>query len=387
MLRHLISFLSNRTTLSIGTGFFILGFLFGNWATLIPYIKYKYMVDDAQLGLLLLCLPLGALSFNPVAAVLVHRYGVTRVATVSMLVICLAYLLPFLAATLWQVALGLVTIGGTMSTLNVSINICATRTEAEQNNHIMATCHGMFSLGLMTGSVTRSATLLFGITEVNHMVIMCLLALSAGFAAGKYLPFWARAGDTEEDSGKFRLVLPKGTLLNIILISLCINMTEGSMTDWASLYMKEVVKTSPYFIGWGLFGYSLFMALGRLLGDRIIPAVGKNTVLKTGALLSAAGIIVIVAFPYTFTAIMGFSFIGMGVSCGAPILYASASRCPDMPDAGGLAIMNTFAMTGFLGGPVIIGFISKLTSLPLGMAFVGLLCMLWFSISRTTKLY
>ena len=386
-MKHLWDYLTDRLTLSIGVGFFILGFLFGNWATLIPYIKYSYDVDDAQLGLLLLCLPLGALSFNTGAAVLVQKFGAAKIAGISMAVICLAYMLPFLAASLWQVAAGLVVVGMCMSTLNVSINICATRTEAERNIHIMATCHGMFSLGLMTGSLMRSITLLLPLTEVTHMAVMACLSLVAAVAAAKNLNIPKKNTTAAEQTGSFKFIWPKGTLLYIILISLCINMTEGSMTDWASLYMKEIVQTSPYFQGWGLFGYSLFMALGRLLGDRIIPAVGKKEVLQAGALLAICGILIIVVLPYTFTAIIGFAFIGMGVSCGAPILYASASRCPDLPDAGGLALMNTFAMTGFLGGPVIIGFISKLTSLPWGMAFVGLLCLFWFYRSKNIVLY
>ena len=35
------------------------------------------------------------------------------------------------------------------------------------------------------------------------------------------------------------MIVPKGALLTIILISLCVYVTEGTMTDWASLYMKE----------------------------------------------------------------------------------------------------------------------------------------------------
>ncbi|MBK6500555.1 MAG: hypothetical protein IPG00_21385 [Saprospiraceae bacterium] len=62
----------------MGLGFFILGFLFGNWATLIPYIKTKFLLDDADLGLILLCLPAGAMTFNPIAANLISKFGSSR---------------------------------------------------------------------------------------------------------------------------------------------------------------------------------------------------------------------------------------------------------------------------------------------------------------------
>jgi MFS family permease len=151
--------------------------------------------------------------------------------------------------------------------------------------------------------------------------------------------------------------------------------------------MKEVVQTSPYFIGWGLFGYSAFMATGRLFGDGIIPVYGKNNVLTYGACLAACGLLVIIFLPYTWTAIAGFALIGLGVSCGAPILYGSASRYPGMQDAGGLAIMNTYAMGGFLMGPVCIGFISDLVSLPFAFAGVALLSVLWLVKAKNAVLY
>ncbi|MFB0908500.1 MAG: MFS transporter, partial [Spirosomataceae bacterium] len=62
--------------------------------------------------------------------------------------------------------------------------------------------------------------------------------------------------------GGSKFVFPTGMFLLIILISLCTNITEGAMADWTAVYMREIVKTTPFFIGWGLAGYSFFMALG-----------------------------------------------------------------------------------------------------------------------------
>jgi hypothetical protein len=58
-----------------------------------------------------------------------------------------------------------------------------------------------------------------------------------------------------------------------------------------------------------------------------------------------------------------------------------------MPDAGGLAIMNTFAMGGFLFGPVVIGFISDLTNLAVAFGFVLILSAVWFYKSMHARLY
>jgi MFS family permease len=84
---------------------------------------------------------------------------------------------------------------------------------------------------------------------------------------------------------------------------------------------------------------------------------------------------------------VGFAIVGAGVSCGAPILYASASRVPNMAKGSGLAIMNTFAMGGFLFGPVLIGFISKATTLSIAFAFIASLGLVWVIQSKRVKLF
>jgi MFS family permease len=57
-----------------------------------------------------------------------------------------------------------------------------------------------------------------------------------------------------------------------------------------------------------------------------------------------------------------------------------------MPAASGLAIMNTYAMGGFLLGPVVIGFISDLTDLPTAFGVVVILGVLWFFKSKSVSL-
>lgn len=380
MLTHLKHFFTNKQTIAIGTGFFILGFLFGNWATLIPYVKTFYDIDDDTLGLLLLCLPLGAMTFNPVAAMLIQKYTAQKTMVLAMFTISIAYMLPVSVSSLYLLPFGLVLIGICMTFLNISVNSMAALMESNENIQIMSTCHGLFSVGLMAGSLMRSFTLLLDINEQWHMIFMGLLTIVMAFLVKKTItaiPYQSIHKQENSSKSGIKMIVPKGALLTIILISLCVNVTEGTMTDWASLYMKEVVQTSPYFIGWGLFGYSALMATGRFFGDGIIPVFGRNKVLMYGALLAILGLMVVIFFPYTTTAVLGFGLVGLGVSCGAPILYASASRYPGIPGAGGLAIMNTYAMGGFLLGPAVIGFISSLTSLPMAFGVVVGLGFFW----------
>ncbi|MFZ1748744.1 MAG: MFS transporter [Saprospiraceae bacterium] len=387
MLHHLRLFFINPRSFAIGISFFVLGFLFGNFATLIPHIKSSFEISDGILGLMLLCPPLGAMTFNPVAAILIRKYSAKSMTIFGMINISLWYALPILVNDIELLPFALVMVGVSMTTLNISVNTLATELEKLENINILSTCHGLFSIGLMLGALMRSLTLIIAIGPEVHMLMMssATIALTLYFRT-KILQIPLRVPERVESKRSFGLIIPKGMLLTVILISICINVTEGAMADWTAVYMKEIVKTSPYFVGWGLFGYSAAMATGRLFGDSIIPMYGNSKVLTYGAVLAFFGVLVVILFPYTYVAIGGFALIGLGVSCGSPILYASASRYPDLPEAGGLAIMNTYAMAGFLVGPVIIGFISDLTSLSVAFGFIAMLSVIWFVKAARSKI-
>lgn len=384
---HLKVFIAHKSSLAVGVAFILLGFLFGNWATMIPYVKSTFELDDAVLGLVLLSMPLGAMIFNPFTALLIQKYGMNKVTVASMVYISLAYMMPLSTSVFAIVPLGLVLCGIGITALNISMNTCASSIEQYEKINIMSTCHGLFSLGLMSGSIAGSTSTGAGIDPGLHMFFMGIIGLILTWAVRPAIMRLHDSGQRKDKVQKFRLFIPRGALLLMIVISICINVTEGSMADWTALYMKEIVNSGPYFIGWGLAGYSLFMALGRFAGDGLIPVLGGNKILIYGAILVITGFIISIMIPTTFFAVVGFAFVGLGVSCGAPILYGSAGRIPDMPRGTGLAIMNTFAMGGFLIGPVIIGFISDITSLVFAFSFVAFLAAVWLVFATKVRLY
>lgn len=55
--------------------FFVLGVGVSAWATLVPYAKSRLVLDEADLGLLLLCVGVGSLAAMPFAGSLTGRFG------------------------------------------------------------------------------------------------------------------------------------------------------------------------------------------------------------------------------------------------------------------------------------------------------------------------
>jgi MFS family permease len=386
-LKHLKYFFSNKDTLAIGSAFVLLGFLFGNWATMIPHVKYTHNLNDGLLGLILLSMPLGCLLFNFFAAICAQKWGKRAMTVVGMALLSISYAIPLSGVKIWLVPLGLFFAGMCVSLLNISMNMVATEMESQNKVHIMSTCHGMFSAGLMVGSLMRSITLPFCDAPI-HMFSMCSLMLILTLIVSRKILTLeiheTKDGNTPSD--KLTFSWPTGALWIMVLISLCTNVTEGTMADWSTLYMADIVHTSPNYIGWGLSAYSGMMAFGRFMGDAWIPKYGPNKVLAGGAIAATFGFLLAIILPYSLTSIIGFGLVGIGVSLGSPILYAAAARYSEIPNGGGLAIMNTFSMVGFLVGPVIIGYISNLSNLQYSFALVASLCVIWWYYGRFVKL-
>ncbi len=390
MLKHLRTFFTHPQSLAIGLVFISVGFLFGNWATLIPFIKQKFELNDAQLGLLLLSMPLGATVMNPFSTYFINRFGMLNTTIIGLILLSITYAIPVSINSLGLVSMTLILVGMSMSVTNVAMNTCVTSLEHQFGINIMSTCHGMFSAGLMFGSIIASILqgmkVLPSYQMISNAVLITMLTL---FLRPIILSIHeekiTESGGGSPPGSKF--ILPKGALLLMILISLCTNITEGTMADWAAVYMRDIVQTDAYFIGWGLAGYSMFMAMGRFLGDALIPRFGGNNIIRAGGVIVAVGILIAVFLPYTITTIIGFTLVGAGVSCAAPILYGSAARVPGMALGAGLATMNTFSMAGFLTGPVIIGFISKSVNLSFAISLIAILALVWAFLANKVKLY
>ena len=141
-------------------------------------------------------------------------------------------------------------------------------------------------------------------------------------------------------------------------------------------------------------GYQAFiisMTLGRLLGDRVIGKFGPVKMLSINGVLIVLGFIISAAFPSFLTAALGFTLIGFGTSLVVPIVYSLSSRSFTVPPAYALSSVTLVGYSGFLTGPVLIGFLStwigmQWTFIVLGGFGAGVI-LLAGAIGKRTELY
>ena len=105
--------------------FFVVGVGYSMWAALVPYAKVRLGLDEATLGLLLLCIGLGSLLAMPFTGPLTGRFGCRRLLFVSLPATLVALPLLAMLESPWAMAACLLVFGAAVGMADVALNIQA----------------------------------------------------------------------------------------------------------------------------------------------------------------------------------------------------------------------------------------------------------------------
>ncbi|WP_368562713.1 MFS transporter [Pseudoxanthomonas sp. UTMC 1351] len=365
-----------REQFSTRIAFLIAGLAVSAWAPLIPYARQRLHVDDAQLGLLLLCLGIGSVAGMPLAGGLAARFGCRRVLLCMGAMFCIA--LPFLAIapTMLGMALALLIFGAGIGIFDVVMNIQAVIVERSAHRAMMSGFHGMYSVGGIAGAGGASALMALGSSPLVAAVVVALLAAVALAAIAKaLLPYAA-------ESGAPAFVLPRGSVLLIGAICFALFLAEGAVLDWSAVFLTAVRNVDPATAGFGYVAFAATMTLGRLTGDCVVHRLGATRVVLFGALLAASGFLLAILAPSWVLSIIGFGLVGAGASNVVPVMFSAAGRQQVMPTHLAVAAITTMGYAGVLLGPALLGFVAKATTLSFAL---GLLAALLVAVAMTAR--
>jgi predicted MFS family arabinose efflux permease len=342
------------------------GLAFASWAPIIPFAKANTGVDEAALGLLLLCLGIGSVISMPITGWLCARHGTRPMILISALIMACA--LPFLAYLVeyWALAITLLIFGAAIGTLDVAMNIHAAEVEKRSERALMSGFHGMFSVGAICGAGFVTLMISYGVAPliatlcVTGSVIIAILWVQSHYLITK--------SDAPEP---FRP--PSGIVKWLALLAGIAFLIEGAIMDWGALLMIERAVFSMEQAALGYIAFSITMVIGRLSGDYVVPRIGRRAILLGGGTLVVLGLIAITTLPSPTLNLIGFAMIGLGAANLVPVVFSAAGQQSDMDPNMAVASVTFVGYAGILLGPAIIGFGAQYTSLPLAMASLALL--------------
>jgi len=334
---------------------------FGVWAAHVAVFKHDLALSDGRLTFVLLAVIVGAIVMMPLAGRVLTRTSSRAVIRVSAPCYFLTLLLLAQTRSLTQLMVAAALFGAAKGATDVAINAHVFAVEAVYQKPMQGLFQGAWSTGGLIAAVASAQMLHWGGTRcIDLSATACLLLVAAVLALPALIAERVQKPASRAKRG-FRL--PEPFLLQLALITACGMLCEGSIADWASVYLHARVHVSLAQAAGGYAAFCISMASMRYASDWLVRALSPRQVLQGGGLLIAVGIGCATAFPYWVPALIGFMLAGMGIAVLVPVTFGLVGRNAKENAGQAISTMSTISWGGFLSGPPLIGSLTVLVGL------------------------
>jgi MFS family permease len=342
----------NKQRFFLGVFFFLAGFNFATWASRIPTIKSFYSFNDAELGTLLLVLPISSLLGLPISGWIISRFNSSIPLAVGFGLNALSLILIGFSNSILSLSISIFIFAFTMRIFSVSCNSQSIVLQKLYTKPIIGSFHGLWSAGGIAGILFTTIILKLNVGMLSHLLwvgstttVMCIFSYQ-----------FLIKGDKPTEGNKLIIGKPDPYILYLGLLAFFAAVCEGGMFDWSGIYFKEVLQVPIFTYGYLIF--MTFMAATRFLSDKIIAKIGMKMTYLFSSLSIVIGILIAIVIPNFWFGLLGFSLVGIGTASVVPMTYSLAGYSKKYSPGMAISIVATYFILGILVGPAIIGYLS-----------------------------
>ncbi|WP_159425149.1 MFS transporter [Streptomyces sp. TLI_053] len=351
-----------RVQVLVGFGSF--GVFWGAWGALIPEVQRQAGVGNAELGVAVLMIGLGALGSMRPAGVAVDRFGRSAVAVI-LLLMAAAAVLPGLANGARGLMAALAVLGAASGAVDVGINTLASEEES-RSGRLMNAAHACFSACVVLGAIGSGLALERGLGADRVLLVATVLlagaAVVVGFpgpAGSPVTPRRERRRSTVTD----RPLLALGALCGLAYL------IENAWQSWSAVMLRSVFHTGSGAAAAGPVVFAAAAAVGRLAGHGLTARLPQRHLLSLGAAVAAVGTLGAALAPGVRSMLAALVVAGLGTSvCTPTILSLAGERARPEARSSAVAVVASIGYGGCLFGPAAVG----LTASSVGLR--GALC-------------
>lgn len=328
--------------------------------TRLPVISDRWELSELTLSALLLMMILLA----GVGSVVAERAAAHRPSAsllrAGLIGVALAVACVVLAPVEGVFVVGLALYGLTLGVVDAASNMQAVAVEAAYGRPILPSFHGAWTLGGMVGAGFTLATAQLPLGTAAVIAVLIAAAASAPFLArtDDVVAPAGRAGEAADHGGP----VPWRPIVMVGIAMLIFYLVDTASTTWGATYLDRVFDTPDALVALATFPYLAASLAARFLGDRVVGRLGAVLVLRAGALVGAAGLLLVVTAPSWPLAVLGFTITGFGVAVVAPLSFSAAAQIAGGSPARVDAVIgrfNQFNYAGALGGSVLTGVVGS----------------------------
>src|SRR5215217_6626260 len=338
--------------------FLLTGAVYATWASRVPAIKGGLGLGDGQFAIALLGLEAGAVLGLQFGGLAVPRVGNRRTLTISLFV--------FAALN---------------SVVDVAMNAQGVALQRVMGRPVLSGLHAMHSLGGVLGAGAGALAARLGSAPPQHFLACAVAAVVAGLAAWPLLlPSRSDAReepseDEPEGAGGLRRWFG-GWSLPIFLrgaLAFCFTLAEGAGLNWSTVYITESLGGTEALGSVALGVFLGAVTLGRLVGDGLVTRFGAVLVFRAGAVLAGVGFGAALLVDVPAAGLVGVGLLGAGIANALPLAIGAGGNAPGETPATATARVSTLGYLGSFVGPVLLGSLASLSSLPLALGLPVLL--------------
>lgn len=342
------------TITSVAFLFLVNGIVLGAWATNIPVLKSNFSLTEAELGVLLLIMSIGAVMTMLLSGQACMAFGSRVVAGVSALGFAVFAVVVFQSSQFHWLVISIFLFGAANGAMDISMNQQAVLLERTLQTRLMSRLHGWFSLGALLGAMSTYLADGQALSPVDQN----LLLLGAIFATSLFLYprllHEVKHGPNGKNSKRFGS-LGHGGLRWLGLLSFLTMLSEGAIADWGSVFLVEHSDIPPFKAALGYAVFAMLMMIARFSGDKSAAWLGNRRLIALSGFLTALGMSLVLSSDIFLLQIVGFGVLGLGLANMVPVIFSSAARLDGVPPASAITLVSTCGYAGFLIGPAFIG--------------------------------
>lgn len=350
------------------------GLAYGLFTSRLPALKSQTGADEAQIGLILLSLGLSSVVALSCSGWLIARFGSALILRIGSLVLVLATVLCSLAADPVQLGLTCILVGLGMGLADVSMNTQGIQIERRYASPCMSLMHASYSLGGVLGSLTGAMFASLDLSPFTNV------AGVLGFYT--CLRFWAAPRLMEDSAPDSKIQSPTGKHSLPLFVFLCglLSMiayaVEGSVAEWGSLLLHTVKGATEQTAALVFAAFSTTTVLCRIFGDRLRSYWGDFILALGGSVLALCGMSAVLFFNNPAACLVGYAFMGAGLSPIVPILFSRAGSYPGVSAGKASATVSLLSYSGLLFFPPLLGFVAHQKGLADALLIVLAACVI-----------
>ncbi|MFD1796728.1 MFS transporter [Paracoccus aurantiacus] len=347
-------------------GFVAMGVFWGAWGTLIPVVKTNTAASDAELGMALLCVALGAIPAMILGGRMVDRLGVRLLLPIAIPAFGASAVLPAMARDPFALGLCLLILGCCSGFMDIVMNAGVSEADSRTGKSSMQFAHGSFAAIYFLVAIASGQARGSGFGALQVLLAILLLCLLLAVLAGVLTRAGSRSG-SEPRSG-FRPSLP---VMGLGVIAGIAFLTENGLQNWSALFFERLFDATPQLSSGAPATVGLAVAIGRFGGQAMTQRVGDWGIILLGAGGSALGCLAFAFSQHPWLAYAGIFLGAAGVSVIAPAaLNIGGQRASSATRGATVATISVIAYTGFFVGPAMLGFLSQGFGLRVAMALL-----------------